>query len=164
MAWLAERHQVRLVMRTAATQRQDVMDLCRFGQPAFLPALFAQRMCRKEPGAYPFPFTACVQFPCRLVAAVPVVLLVRLFLMFLAVPAVRQFRATGVAARSLGFPRHPYHLRHRKNPRKIPSPAGHSILSFFLILTISQVNSAILLQSVQTFYNYFMFPFTPHVS
>jgi hypothetical protein len=64
-------------MRPAASQRQNVMNLCRFGQPAFLPALFAQRMRCKEPGAYPFPLTAGVQFPCRLVAAVSVVLLVR---------------------------------------------------------------------------------------
>ena len=61
-------------MRPATPQRQDVMHFRRFGQPAFLPALFAQRMRRKEPGAYPFPFTAGVQFPCRLVTAVPIVL------------------------------------------------------------------------------------------
>ena len=74
MARLAERHKVRLVMRTAATQRQDVMHFRRFGQPAFLPALLTQRVRRQEPGAYPFPLTACVQFPRRLVSAVPIVL------------------------------------------------------------------------------------------
>jgi hypothetical protein len=77
MAWLAERHKVRLVMRPATPQRQDVMHFRRFGQPAFLPALFAQWMRRKEQGTYPFPFTACVQFSSRLVAAVPIVLPVR---------------------------------------------------------------------------------------
>jgi hypothetical protein len=47
-------------MSPAMPQRQAVMYFRRFGQPAFLPALFTQRMSRKEPGAYFFPFTAGV--------------------------------------------------------------------------------------------------------
>ena len=91
-------------MSAAAPQRQDVMNLCRFGQPAFLPALFAQRMRRKEPVAYPFPLTACVQFPYCFVAAVPVVLLVCQLLMFLAVPFFRQPGTAREAAWPLWFP------------------------------------------------------------
>ena len=81
-----------------------MMHFCRFGQPAFLPALFAKRVRRQEPGAYLFPLTACVQFPCRLITAVPIVLLVSKFLMLFAVPSFRQPGTARVAARPLGFP------------------------------------------------------------
>ena len=90
-------------MRPTAPQRQDVMHFRGFGQPSFLTTLFAQRVRCQKPGAYPFPFTAGVQFSCRLVSAVPVVLPVSKFLMLFAVPSFRQPGTAWVAARPLGF-------------------------------------------------------------
>ncbi len=98
-------------MRPAASQRQDVMHLCRLGQPAFLPALLAQRMRRQKPGADLLPLAARIHPPCRLVSTVPVVLPVRKFLVFLAVPFFRQPGAARVTARSFGLPWQRHHLR-----------------------------------------------------
>ena len=98
-------------MRTAVPQRQDMMHFRRLGQPSFLPALFAQRMRCQEPCTYPFPLTAGVHLPCRLVAAIPIVLPVRKFLVFLAVPFFRQPGAAGETARSFGLPWQRHHLR-----------------------------------------------------
>ncbi len=102
-------------MCPAAPQRKDVMNLCRFGQPAFFPALLTQRVRRQEPYTYPFPLTACIHFPCCLIATVPVVLSVCQFLMLFAVPFFRQSGTAGVAARSFGF------------PWQYPSPPGNVV-------------------------------------
>ena len=111
VARLTQSHQVRLVVCPTMPQWQDVVNLCSFCQPAFPPAQFTQRVRRKESSPYLFPFTACIQFPCSFVTAVPVVLAVSQLFVFLAEPLFRQVRTTGVAARPLGFLGQSHHLR-----------------------------------------------------
>jgi hypothetical protein len=129
-------------MRTAVTQRQDMVYFRRLCQPAFLSASFAEWMCSKEPGADPLPIAARVHPPCRLVATVPVVLPVRQLLVFLAVASLRQPGTAWVAARSLGFPWHPRHLQGIEKPPAADASEG-SMFSFVSTLTISQVKSEI---------------------
>ena len=129
-------------MRTAVTQRQDMVYFRRLYQPAFLSAPFAEWMCSKEPGADPLPLAARVHPPCRLVATVPVVLPVRQLLVFLAVASLRQPGTAWVAARSLGFPWHPRHLQGIEKPPAADASEG-SMFSFVSTLTISQVKSEI---------------------
>ena len=151
-------------MRTTVTQRQDMVYFRRLCQPAFLSASFAEWMCSKEPGADPLPLAARVHPPCRLVAAVPVVLSVRQLLVFLAVPSLRQPGTAWVAARPLGFPWHPRHLQGIEKPPAASASEG-SMFSFVSTLTISQVKSEInvknsekMCNSSKTFVTFFAFP------
>ena len=151
-------------MGPAVTQRQDVVHFRRLGQPAFLPALFAQRVRCQEAGADFLPFAARVHPTRRLVAAVPVVLSVRQLLVFLAVPSLRQPGTAWVAARPLGFPWHPRHLQGIEKPPAASATEG-SMFSFVSTLTISQVkseinvkNSEIVCNSSKTFVTFFAFP------
>ncbi len=110
VAGLAESHEVLLVVRSAMAEWKDVMYLRRHGQPAFLPALLAQRVCGKEPGTNLLPCAAVPPLRHR-VAAVLLVVPALQFPVFLAVPFLREPWAAWVPARVFRLPRHPHHLR-----------------------------------------------------
>jgi len=105
MTWPAQRLQVRFIVRPAAIQRQDVVNMFRRCQPAVLPAQLAQWVGHEEPFAYPPPFHA-VPRGGRRVTLVLVVALVYFLLMRRAVPAIHQRRAAGVGTRAARFVRH----------------------------------------------------------
>ncbi len=136
-------------MRPATPQRQNVMHFRGFGQPSFLTALFAQRVRRQEPGAYPFPFAACVHSPCRLVPGVPIVLPVSKFLMLFAVSSFRQPGAAGKTAWSPGFPWQCHHLRMLFTTKQVAQCYAAISLSYLQRGSLSYV----VLQSAHLIYN-----------
>ena len=102
---LAKRHEVALVVRTAACQRQDVMHFFGGRQPAFLFALFAQRMRLDIARANPTPRAPVSLFGIG-IALVFVVMTHGDLSMFVAVPTVGQPAATWIGARTFGVSRH----------------------------------------------------------
>ena len=102
-------------MRPTVIQRQDVVYFRCLGQPAFLPALLAQRMLRKKPRTDLLPHTPIPSLRNR-VAAISFILPNRLLLMFLAEPSFRQPWTAGIAAWPLRSHRHTHHLRGIEKP------------------------------------------------
>ena len=137
VARLAQRHEVRLIMRPAMIQRQDVMHFGRLGQPAFLFALFTQRVGSQEPGTFLLPLSAVPSLGHR-VTTVSFILAACQLLMFLAVPFISKPGTAGVAAWPFRFPWHPHHLRlyfcATKKPHGIVSHEAHPVFTFPLII------------------------------
>lgn len=105
MAWLAQGHEVVLVVGTALTDGLDVVDYLCLRQSSVLPAKLAEGMLGQEGGTDPLPVLAVAL--CRVrVALVLLVLPVRQPLVFLAVPSAGKPGTPRVGARLLWLERH----------------------------------------------------------
>ena len=109
-----------------------------YRQPAFLIALFTERMRMKEPGTDLAPLVA-IAFLAFLVPAVLLIGFVHHVLMLRTVTAIGQLRTAWVLARLLWTSWHTIHLhfRHAKSPRGI-APRGLVLYPFLVEYIISQ--------------------------
>lgn len=83
-------------MRTTSRQREDMMHLLRGGYLAILPALLAHGILGDVAVAYALPCCAISPF-CSGIAPIFVIMRVHGFLVLIAVSAIRESRATGIA-------------------------------------------------------------------
>ena len=102
---LTQRHKVPIGVRATAGNRQDMVDFLHWCDPAFLQALFTQRVSCHVSGTDSVPCSAVLAggVGCSLIS---IVLLPRVFPVLLTVLAFGQVGTAGIGARSLGLPRH----------------------------------------------------------
>lgn len=111
-------------MGAAMRERKNVVYLLRWGDPAFLLTLLAQRVRRDISVAY--------AFPCSTVSAARCWITVKLFIssrfllgMFLTVPSIGKVRTAGIRARTSWTSGHRFtSFGHKKSPRKISLNGG----------------------------------------
>ena len=114
---LAQCHQVAITVRTAISQRQDVMYFLGRRQSVLYHTLLAKgvRLDIMRTDLLP---CAAVAFVGVRITQVSVVLMLRNLLVFIAEPAVCQSSAPGIGTRSLGFVGHLVPPGHRKRPSR----------------------------------------------
>ena len=105
VAALAQRHEISRVVCASVCQRQDVMHFLRGRQPAFLLALFAQRV-RLNITRTDYPPCSTVTLAGVRVALIFVVMMLGNLPVLVAIPAISQSATAGVGAGTLGSLRH----------------------------------------------------------
>lgn len=133
MAALTKRHEVALVVRTAACQRQDVMHFFGGRYPTFLFTLLAQRMRLDINPSYAPPRATIPLVGVR-IATVSVVLTFGDLPVLIAVPSVGQPAASRIGAGALWFI---WHLLLLWKPAEAPAraEAPHFFLSILNQIT-----------------------------
>lgn len=132
MAALTKRHEVALVVRTAACQRQNVMHFFGGRYPTFLFTLLAQRMRLDINPSYAPPCDA-VSFVGIRITKISVVLTVGDLPVFIAVPSVGQPAATRIGAGALWFI---WHLLLLLKPTEAPARAE---APYFFLSILNQI-------------------------
>ena len=137
MTGLAECHEVLLIMAAATRKRQDMVNFCRFGQPARLSAFFAKRMPGKELCPYLSPGTP-IPAPGSWITAIFLILLTGQLCMFFAVPICGKLCAARIPA---GMFRPCWHHDHlslgKQKALEGFLPEGFIVHSFFASLILS---------------------------
>ena len=151
MAFLAESHQIRPVVRAAVRQLDLVMNHVGGAESSLVFASFAQWVRRKKDRPQSFP-RAGIPFGCGWVTAVLVVLLGCLLCVFIAVAACRQLGTAGVSTRFLGFVRHGSHLLRGKT--KAPWDCSREARFYFTFSMIHYITFA--LGQTETFTDIFL--------
>ena len=152
VAFLAERHQVRPVVRAAVRQLDLVVNHVGGAESSLVLAAFAQWMRRKKDRPQSFP-RAGIPFGCGWVTAVLVVLLGCLLCVFIAVAACRQLGTAGVSTRFLGFVRHGGRLLRGKT--KTPWDCSREARFYFTFAIIRLYNKCCGLDENQGYNIYF---------
>ena len=107
MAYLAQRHEITLIMSAAVCQRDNVVYFLRRRDPTFAPAYLAERVRCNVPAPDGWPHAVVPLLHFRR-SAVAIVLGRDQLLVRRAVLPVRQLRAAGISAGTLGFHGHGY--------------------------------------------------------